>query len=103
PGTPRELADLARRMTIEPWESAALDIWRKAGGKGLDGDPRDLTQAGWGVIFAQSEPPEKIAALREALKPLLDLRREQTGGEPFYREYSQGKGYLPKDTKRTFL
>lgn len=103
PCTPRELADLARRMTIDEKDARELERWVKTGGRGMYGDPRELTQAGWGVIFAQSEPPERIAALREALKPLLDLRREQAGGEPLFREYSAAKGYLPGDTKRKFL
>jgi hypothetical protein len=67
------------------------------------GDPRDLAQAGWGVIFAQSEAPEKIEALCEALKSLLDLRSEQAGGPPRFRLYADTKGYRPGDTKRSFL
>jgi hypothetical protein len=103
PCTPRELADLSRRTTIESQEAKDLEIWRKAGGRGMLGDPRDLAQAGWGVIFAADETPEKLDALREALKPLLDLRSEQTGGPPLFREYSGERGYKPNDTKRTFL
>jgi hypothetical protein len=67
------------------------------------GDPCDLAQAGWGVIFAANDARE--ALLYAALRPLLDLRRSQAGRirEHYYREFRQARGYQEGDTKRRFL
>lgn len=63
-------------------------------------DPKDLSQAGWGVIFAHADG-EEVDRRREALKPLLDLRREQAGN--LYREFSGADAYRPGESKRDFL
>ncbi len=66
--------------------------------RGLDAN--DLADAGWGVIFARDADP----ALREALSPLLDLRRAQAGAKRLrYREYSGESGFVPDLRKDAFL
>lgn len=52
-------------------------------------DPRSLASAGWAVVFPEGCDP----AIREALAPLLDRRREQAGDR--YREI---QGFRPEET-----
>ncbi len=64
-------------------------------------DPSKLDESGWGVIFPAS-PDAQYAAIREALSPLLDLRRKQAG--PYYKEYfGPPLGVRPNETKNKFL
>lgn len=63
-------------------------------------DPKDLSQSGWGVIFAFDDN-DQIDAWKEALKPLLDLRREQAGD--LYKEYVGRDAYRPGESKNKFL
>jgi len=60
-------------------------------------DPRDLAEAGWGVIFPEGREDE----LRAALAPLLALRRSQAGRlqESRYRELAVSRG----ESKMRFL
>ena len=61
-------------------------------------DPRDLAEAGWGIILATNANP----AILDALAPLLDLRRKQTGRR--FRIFQGEEGFDPsRDTKSTFL
>jgi hypothetical protein len=59
-------------------------------------DPQKLKSSGWGVLFAADENPAVI----EALRPLLDWRKEQAG--PLYQEYAGATGYKGQ-TKKEFL
>ena len=63
-------------------------------------DPKNLADAGWGVIFLRKSDP----AIRAALMPLLNLRRQQaTATKDRFRIYAGDEGYLPDDTKDDFL
>jgi hypothetical protein len=61
-------------------------------------DPKNLAEAGWGVVFAHDADP----AIKEALSELLNLRQEQAG--PYFKTYEGGeKGYRPDESKSKFL
>ncbi len=63
-------------------------------------DPINLAESGWAVIFAHDADP----AIREALRPLLDLRGEQAMlKNNYYREYAGKDGYRPGESKQQFL
>ena len=66
-----------------------------------DRNPKQIAEAGWGVILAQDEDP----AVLEALQPLLDLRREQAGD--WFYQYAGAKGmrrgYAAGESKKAFL
>lgn len=82
---PRHLAELKQRH----WNSSRTTL-----GVGPGIDATKLEQAGWGAIFPSGSSP----AVREALQPLLALRRSQAG--PRYRE---DLVYQPNDGKEEFL
>jgi hypothetical protein len=104
-GTPSEtLSDLPGEEPVRK-ETEALQQLVDRGARGLlDGDPRDLAQAGWGVVFTQKDDKE-VDKIREALMPLLELRRQQataSGKRNRYREYRGKRGYTG-ESKTAFL
>lgn len=62
-------------------------------------DGRKLSESGWGAIFAKDADP----AIREALKPLLDWRKEQVGDEDLHRVFEGRKGVQPGQSAATWL
>lgn len=63
-------------------------------------DPTNLADAGWGIIFAFDDR-DSVAAWKEALKPLLDWRKEQAGER--YREYTGPDAYRAGESKNDFI
>ncbi|HSS76520.1 MAG TPA: hypothetical protein VLV54_07205 [Thermoanaerobaculia bacterium] len=108
PAPPRNLADFACGAAVDPARVRELQAWVARGeGKARRGlkeglDPGKLDEAGWGVIFPSSA---NSAPLREALAPLLDLRRSQAGKqqERFFREFVGDDGYREGESKIAFL
>ncbi len=64
-------------------------------------DPRDLSQTGWGVVFARDADPAAV----EALSELLEHRRRQASGgrEHYFRVFKGDDGYRPGEEKWDFL
>jgi hypothetical protein len=94
------LAALARHLAPDPRQAAEAAAWRQAVTAphlGTTEDPRDLAAAGWGIVFPRDGDP----AVREALAPLLEHRR-QTAGDRF-RLFAGDDGYRPGETKQAFL
>lgn len=63
-------------------------------------DPKEISETGWAIVFAFADQ-DKVDELKEALKPLLDLRKEQAGD--FYQEFIGPKAYRPGESAREFL
>lgn len=64
------------------------------------GDPTKLSENGWAVVFPASLDGE-YDAIKEALKPLLDLRRAEAG--EYFRIFEGGDGFRPKDSTIDWL
>lgn len=115
---PMTVAELARAARGQTFTSAEFDdieakrsqehIHHRGPVEGID--PDDLGQTGWAVIFPFAEPgsdqAKRLATIREALSPLLDLRRGQATqrSERHYREIvDMNEAYRPGETKQQFL
>lgn len=89
PRAKKDLAFWAERATLETFGLAA----------GMDAG--NLADTGWGAIFPFDSDP----AVREALTPLLTLRKEQASKQKVtrYKEFSGPTGYRPGESNRDFL
>jgi hypothetical protein len=105
PLSPPEISAIARGEKLDLNHIQELKDWRRrvsqtqlAPKEGVD--PTNLAESGWAVLFPHDANP----AIREALSPLLALRREQaTEKNRYYREYIGNDGYRPGESKQRFL
>jgi hypothetical protein len=101
------IGQIVRGETIDPKDPHFKELKKRHEGHephygAVEGvDVKDLSQAGWGVIFAHGADP----AVREALSELLEHRKRQATqkNEIFYKEYVGIKAYRPGETKQQFL
>lgn len=68
-------------------------------------DASDLSQTGWSIVFPSNQSQKSVDAIREALAPLLSLRRTQAAAvdKNYYKEVSGPDGYRVGETKNDFL
>ena len=108
------LADMAHQGRPAGEELANLQYVGRVAGRApaaiaSRANPGDLAQAGWAVVFAFTLPgslaAREQAAIREALSPLLDLRRRQAGArdEDRYRVYAGELGYRRGEPAHEYL
>jgi hypothetical protein len=64
-------------------------------------DPNNLAESGWGIVFAPGAEP----AVRDALKPLVEYRREQASAvnQRRFREFVDADAYRPGESSRDFM
>lgn len=105
--TPRQLARIALGESWDARELNELKWWHRWTTEETFGpvegvDPTDLGQAGWGLIM----PADADPAILEALGELREHRRTQAqagGSDHYYREFTDGQGYRPGESKQDFL
>ena len=106
PMTPQQVSEIARGEPQDAEQIQELKWWYQRVTQAHLGpkegvDPRNLAEAGWGVILAHDADP----AVREALSELLEHRREQAtqGHKGYYKEYISVDAYRPGESKPDFL
>jgi hypothetical protein len=121
PQRPQDLARVARGLPLDLAEKRDIQIRRAVDQQSIASfgsllstehfglvegkDPKDLSQAGWGVIFPAALESRQISALQEALQPLLEHRQSQAAAAKanYYKVCSGELGYQTGQSKNDFL
>lgn len=105
--TPQQIAQVARGESWDPKDLSELKWWYHRTTEATFGpvegvDPKKLRESGWGLIMPARADP----AILEALGELREHRRAQAqagGSDHYYREFTDGEGYRPGESKQEFL
>jgi hypothetical protein len=87
---PRSIDDMARQVLEHPGVDAfneTHDDQARSFGLPFDMKPDKLEETGWGIIFHENTPQP----VRDALEPLMALRRTEAGGLFKVLDYKQGE------------
>ena len=113
PMSVKQVSDLAQGLELKKEELADVKsrLLRQTAHYGVvEGlDPCDLGDAGWGIVFPFAKPGSEAfarqEAIREALSPLIALRKAQAAGkdERRFKEYVGPLAYRPGESKSGFL
>jgi hypothetical protein len=83
--------------SIPPPATTVLARRQQSRALAIDGsvdDPMNLKQTGWCALFASDADP----AIKEALQPLLDLRRRQVGDDRYFKIFDGQDGVRPSQS-----
>lgn len=96
----RELANF--EAVMGPTLGSSVRGGRRRGRLDFDLPEWEVSRRGWGVVFPSGDP--RLSAMREALAPLLALRREQVQkvSERHFRELEYRPGELLFDFRRRY-
>ncbi len=100
---PQTMDELAKNVTAEEDRSILRwlqRIWTRLAAPhlGIDADLTDLSQAGWGIIFHESESD----LVKQALAPLVNHRRKLVGDDNLFKELVYKAGEDIKDWLRRY-
>jgi hypothetical protein len=106
---PLPAPDLCKMILAQKGDREDIDevrFWARYQGEvsfGIDVglDEKDLSSAGWGVVFPHNMDPAVI----EALRPLIEWRRSQASArrEDYFKVFSGSNGYRPGESKANWM
>jgi hypothetical protein len=99
PGFSEEALEHLRKDSGGILRRAVADVGRL--GLVVERDADKLDQAGWGILFPATLAGQDVSSVRQALAPLLDLRRREA--RDLYREFRDDAGYTPGTYARDWL